>query len=187
MDARLPCPVPSPRTCSNSWPLSSWCHPTISSTVAFSSSCTHSFPASGPFQWVSSLHQVGKVLKLQLWHHQNTEKHSNSLSGLIHEYVPSPSSTALKKWKTWLILYCLHYIRVLLRIIKLDCIHFIVLKSVNTKGNQSWIFTGRTDAEAEAPILWPPDAKSWLIRKDPDAGKDWRQKEKGEAEDEIVR
>ena len=51
-----------------------------------------------------------------------------------------------------------------------------VLKSVNPKGNQSWIFIGKTDAEA--PILWPPDAKNWLIGKDPDAGKDWRQKEK---------
>ena len=52
------------------------------------------------------------------------------------------------------------------------------IKPVNPKGNQLWIFTGRTDAEAEAPILWSPDAKSWLIGKDPDAGKDWRQKEK---------
>ena len=57
---------------------------------------------------------------------------------------------------------------------------------VNPKGNQSWIFIGRTDAEAEAPILWPPDAKNWLIRKDPDAGKDWRQEEKGTVEDEMV-
>ena len=57
---------------------------------------------------------------------------------------------------------------------------------VNPKGNQSWIFIGRTDAEAEAPILWPPDAKSWLIRKDPDAGKDWRQEENGDTEDKMV-
>ena len=56
----------------------------------------------------------------------------------------------------------------------------------NPKGDQSWIFIGRTDAEAETPILWPPDAKSWLIGKDPDAGKDWRQKEKGMTEDEMV-
>ena len=61
------------------------------------------------------------------------------------------------------------------------------IKPVNLKGNQSWMFTGRTDAEAEAPILWPPDAKSWLIGKDPDAGKEWRQKKKGAAEDEMVR
>ena len=60
------------------------------------------------------------------------------------------------------------------------------IKPVNPKGNQSWIFTGRTDAEAEVPILWPPDVKSQLIGKDLDAGKDWKQKEKGAAEDEMV-
>ena len=60
------------------------------------------------------------------------------------------------------------------------------VKPVNPKGNQSWIFTGRTNAEAEAPIIWPPDAKSQLIRKDPDAGKDWRWEEKGTKEDEMV-
>ena len=59
------------------------------------------------------------------------------------------------------------------------------IKQINPKGNQSWIFIGRTDAEAEALILWPPDAKNWLFGKDPDAGKDWRQ-EKGLTEDEIV-
>ena len=59
----------------------------------------------------------------------------------------------------------------------LDCKE---IKPVNTKGNQSWIFIGRTDAEVEAPILWLPDVKSWLIRKEPDAGKDWRQEKKGQ-------
>ena len=59
------------------------------------------------------------------------------------------------------------------------------IKSVNPKGNQPWIFLGRTDSEAEAPIFWLPDVKSWLIRKDPDAGKDWGQ-EKSATEDEIV-
>ena len=58
------------------------------------------------------------------------------------------------------------------------------IKPVN--GNQSWIFIGRTDAKAEAPIIWPSDVKSWLIRKDPDDGKDWRQEEKGTTEDEMV-
>ena len=61
------------------------------------------------------------------------------------------------------------------------------IKQVNHKENQPWIFIGRTDAEAEAPVLWPPDVKSRLVGKDPDAGKDWRQKEKDVAEDEIVR
>ena len=60
------------------------------------------------------------------------------------------------------------------------------IKPVNPKGNQPWIFFGRTDAEAEPPILWPPDAKSWLIGKDPDDGKGWRQKKKGAAEDEMA-
>ena len=56
----------------------------------------------------------------------------------------------------------------------------------NPKGNQPWVFIGRTDAEAEAPILWPPDAKSWVIGKDSDAGQDWKQEEKGITEDEMV-
>ena len=60
------------------------------------------------------------------------------------------------------------------------------IKPVNPKGNQSWIFILRTDAEAEDLILWPPNSKSWLIRKGPDAGKDWRQEEKGISEDEII-
>ena len=60
------------------------------------------------------------------------------------------------------------------------------IKPVNPKGNQSWVFIGATDAEAEAPVLWPPDAKNWLIRKDPDAGKDWRQEEKGTTKDEMA-
>ena len=61
------------------------------------------------------------------------------------------------------------------------------IKPVNPKGNQSWIFIGRTDAEVEALIIWPPNEKNWLIEKDPDAGKDWKQEEKGVAEDEMVR
>ena len=59
-------------------------------------------------------------------------------------------------------------------------------KPVNPQGNQSWIFIGRVDVKVESPILWPPDAKNWLIGKDPDAGKDLRQEEKGMTEDEMV-
>ena len=65
----------------------------------------------------------------------------------------------------------------------LDCKE---IKLVNPKGNQSWIFIGRTDVEAETPVFWPPYVKSWLIGKDPDAGKDWRQEEKGMTEDKMV-
>ena len=60
------------------------------------------------------------------------------------------------------------------------------IQPVHPKGNQPWLFIGRTDAEAETPVLWPPDAKSWLIGKDPDAGKNWRQEEKGTTKDETV-
>ena len=60
-------------------------------------------------------------------------------------------------------------------------------QSILNKGNQSWIFIGRIDVETKTPILWPPDAKNWLIWKEPDAGKDWRQEEKGTTKDEMVR
>ena len=85
-------------------------------------------------------------------------------------------SWALKNWCFWM---------VVLKTLEslLDCKE---IKPVHPKGNQSWIFTGRTDAEAETLILGPPDAKNWLIWKDPDAGKDWRQEEKGMTEDEMV-
>ena len=65
----------------------------------------------------------------------------------------------------------------------LDCKE---IQPVHLKGNKSWMFIGRTNVEAETPILWPPEGKNWLIWKDPDAGKDWRQKEKGMTEDGMV-
>ena len=65
----------------------------------------------------------------------------------------------------------------------LDCKE---IQPVNPKGNQPWIFIGKTDAEVETPILWPPDVKNWLIGKDPDTGNDWKQEEKGTTEDEMV-
>ena len=65
----------------------------------------------------------------------------------------------------------------------LDCKE---VQLVNPKGDQSWVFIGRTDVEAETPMLWPLEAKSWLIWKDPDAGKDWGQEEKGTTEDEMI-
>ena len=66
----------------------------------------------------------------------------------------------------------------------LDCKE---IQPVYPKASQSWVFIGRTDVEAETPIFWPPDVKSWLTGKDPDAGKDWRQEEKGMTEDEMIR
>ena len=65
----------------------------------------------------------------------------------------------------------------------LDC---KVIQPVHPKGDEPWDFFGRNDAKAETPVLWPPDAKGWLIWKDPDAGKDWAQEEKGTTEDEMI-
>ena len=86
-------------------------------------------------------------------------------------------SWALKNWCFWIV--------VLEKTLEspLDCKE---IQPVHPKGNQSWIFIGRTDAEAETPILWPPDGKNWLIGKDTEAGKDWRWEEKGMREDEMV-
>ena len=86
-------------------------------------------------------------------------------------------SWTLKNWCFWTV--------VLEKMLEspLDCKE---IQPVYLKGNQSWILIGRTDAEAETPILWPPDAKGWLTGKDSDAGKDWRQEEKGTTEGEMV-
>ena len=86
-------------------------------------------------------------------------------------------SWALKNWCFWTV--------VLEKTLEspLDCKE---IQPVRPKGNQSWIFIGRTDAETETLILWRPDVKNWLIGKDPDAGKDWRREEKGTTEDEMV-
>ena len=85
---------------------------------------------------------------------------------------------ALKNWCFWIV--------VLEKILQSTLV-YKEIKQVKPKGNQPWMFIGRTDAEAEAPVLWPPDAESQLFEKDPDTGKDWRQKEKGVAQDEMIR
>ena len=86
-------------------------------------------------------------------------------------------SWALKNWCFWTV--------VLKKTLEspLDCKE---IQPVHPKGNQSWLFIGRTDVEAETPLLWPPDAKNWLTGKDTDAGQDWRWEEKGMTEDEMV-
>ena len=93
-------------------------------------------------------------------------------------------SWTIKKAEHWRIddfeLWCW---RRLLRVFSQDSKE---IQLVHPKGDQSWVFIGRTDVEAETPILWPPDVKNWLTGKDPDAGKDWRQVEKGMTEDEMV-
>ena len=98
------------------------------------------------------------------------------LTGLMWE-LDYKESWVTKNWCFWTV--------VLEKTLEspLDCKE---IQPVRPKGNQSWIFTGRTDAEAETPILWPPDAKNWLTGKGSDAGKDWKQDEKGTTEDEMV-
>ena len=100
------------------------------------------------------------------------------------------SSSHVQIWEldykeSWVQKNCCFWTVVLEKILEspLDCEE---IKPVHPKENQSWLFIGRTDAEAETLILWPPDLKYWLIWKNPDAGKDWRQEEQGVTEDEMV-
>ena len=132
--------------------------------------------------WKKSYDQPRQHIKKQ--RHYFANKCSSSQSyGFSRSHAPTweldhKESWAPKKWCFW---------TVVLETLEspLDCKE---IQPVNPKGNQSWIFTGRTVAEAEAPIIWPPDVKNWLTGKDPgkDAGKDWRQEEKATTEDETV-
>ena len=91
--------------------------------------------------------------------------------------VDHKESWVLKNWGFWTV--------VLEKTLK-SPLDYKNIQPVHAKGDQFWVFIGRTDIEAETQILWPPDAKNWLIWKDPDAGKDWGQEEKGTTEDEMV-
>ena len=131
--------------------------------------------------WKKSYDQPRQHIKKQRHYFANKGLSSQSY-GFFSSHVwmwelDSKESWTLKNWCFWTV--------VLERTLE-SHLHCKEIKPVNSKGNQSWIFIGKTDAKAEAPILWPPDAKSWLIRKDPDAGKDWRQEETGITEDEMV-
>ena len=120
--------------------------------------------------------------------HNKKQRHYFTNKGLSSQSYGFSSSHVwmwdLDHKESWAPKNCCFWIVVLEKILEspLDCkdIH-----PVHPKGDQSWVFIGRTDAEAETPILWPTDAKNWLIGKDPDAGKDWRR-EKGTTEDEMV-
>ena len=131
--------------------------------------------------WKKRYDQPRQHIKMQ--RHYFADKGLSSQSyGFANSHVwmwelDHKESWALKNWCFWTV--------VLEKTLEspLDCKE---IQPVHPKGDQPWIFTGRTDAEPETPILWPPDAKSWLIWKDPDAGKDWRREEKGATEDEMV-
>ena len=135
-------------------------------TVLWKYSCLH--PSILPFSSLSTI--VPPNTGVHILHLQGDNIYS--LFSINHKY-----GWALKSWCFWTV--------VLEKTLE-SPLDSKEIKPVNPKGNQSWIFIGRTDAEAEAPKLWPPDSKSWLIRKDPDAGKDWRQEEKRTTEDRMV-
>jgi len=131
--------------------------------------------------WKKSYDQPGQHIKKQRHYFANKGQPSQTYgfsSGHVWMWeLDHKESWVSKNWCFWPV--------VLEKALEspLDCKE---IQPVSPKGNQSWIFIGRTDAEAETPILWPPEAKNWLVGKDPDAGKDWKQEEKGMTEDEMV-
>ena len=124
---------------------------------------------------------LDRVLKKQRRYFANKGPPSQSYGFSSHHVwmweLDYKDSWALKNWCFW---------TVVLKKTLESPLDYKEIQPVHPKGNQSWVFIGRTDVEAEAPILGPPDAKSWLIWKDPDAGKDWGQEEKGTTVDEMV-
>ena len=131
--------------------------------------------------WRKSYDQPRQHIKKQRHYFANKDPSSQSY-GFSSSHVwmwelDYKESWVLKSWSFWIV--------VLEKTLEspLDCKE---IQPVHPKGNQSWIFIGRTDAEAETPVLWPPNVKNWLIGKDPDAGNDRRREEKGMTEDEMV-
>ena len=205
--ARFPYPSSSSEACSNSHPLSQWCHSTISFSVIPLSSCLQSFPRSRSFSvswfFVSGGQSTGASasasvlpMNIQDWFSDKPREHIKNHSHHCVDTGPysqtySFSSSHIQMWelgpkegwapKNW----CFQTV-VLEKTLE-SLLDSDEIKPVNPKGNQSWIFIGRTNADAEAPILWPLDLKSQIIGKDPDATKDWGQEEKGVTEDGMVR
>ena len=131
--------------------------------------------------WKKSYDQPRQHIKKQRYYFANKGPSSQSC-GFSSSHVwmwdlDYKESRAPKNWCLW---------TVVLEKTLGSPLDFKEIQPVHPKGDQSWVFTGRTDAEAETPILWPPDAKNWLIGKDPDAGRDWGQEEKGTTEDEMA-
>ena len=132
--------------------------------------------------WKESYDKARQLIKKQRHHLADKDSYSQSY-GFSSSHVrmwelDHKAGWALKNWCFWTVVLEKTLVS------PLDCKE---IKPVNPKRNQPWIFIKRTDAEPEAPILWPLDVKRQLMGKDPDAGKDWRQKKKGEAEDEMVK
>ena len=133
------------------------------------------------YPWKKSCDQPRQYMKRQRYYFANKGPSSQgcgfSSSHVWMWELEYKENWALKNWCIWTV--------VLEKTLE-SHLDYKEIQSVNSKGNRPWIFIGRTDAKAETPVLWPPDAKSWLIWKVPDAGKDWGQEEKGVTGDEIV-
>ena len=149
------------------------------SKITADGDCSHEIKTFVP--WNKNYDQPRQLIKKQRHYFANKSPSSQSYSfSSSHVWMwesDYKESWMLKNWCFWTV--------VLEKTLQspLDC---KVIQPVHPKGDQSWTFIGRTDAEAETPILWPPDVKSWLIWKDPDAEKDWRREEKGMTENEMV-
>ena len=174
------CPSPTPGACSNSCPLSQWCHPTISSSVIPFSSSLQSFPASRSFpmsQFFASGDQNIGVLHAHIYVCLSSQGYGFSYGHVWMWELDCEEGLAPKNWCFWTV--------VLEKTLEspLDCKE---IQPVHSEGDQPWVFFGGNDAKAETPVLWPPHAKSWLIGKDSDAGRDWEQEEKGMTEDEMT-
>ena len=131
--------------------------------------------------WKKSYAKPSQCIKKQRYHFANKVSYSQSY-GFSSSHVwmwelDNKEGWALKNLCFWTLL---------LEKTLESPLDYKEIQPVYLKGNQSWIFIGRTDFEAEAPIIWPPDAKNWLTGKDPDVGKNWRQEEQGTTEDEMV-
>ena len=133
--------------------------------------------------WKESYDKPRQHIKKQRYRFANKGPYSQSRLLVFPVVMYGFESWAIKKAECWRIDAFWSVVLEKTPECHLDCKG---IKAVNPKGNQPWTFTGRTDAEADASILWPPDAKSWLIGNVPDAGKDWRQEEKGMTEDEVA-
>ena len=148
------------------------------STISADGDCSHEIKR---HLFLGSYDKSRQCIKKQRHHFANKGPSSQSYgfsSGHVWMWeLNCKDGWALKNWCFWTV--------VLEKTLEssLDCKES---KPVNSKGNYSWIFIERTDPEAESPVLWPPEAKNWLIGKDPDAGKDWRQEKKGMTEDEMA-
>ena len=131
--------------------------------------------------WKESYYKLKQHIKKQRCYFGNkglsSQNYGFSSSHVWMWELECKKSWALKNWCLWIV--------VLAKTVETP-LDRKEIQPVHPKGNQSWIFIGKTDAEAEAPVLWPSDAKNWLIWKDSDAGKDWGWEEKGMTEDEMI-